>query len=172
MVTTRAEDLKPIIFNGSFDIEINAGFDQFDWMLSENGYFRSSIANGVSHSGGRSLRLDFNGVDTTRIDGEIRQQLMVRPGARYRLRCFVKTDGLQTPEGPRVVLTNPDRVTQIAASEPIAAGTADWKQIEIVFTVPPSLPTILLQVKRIPKFSYDDPTKGTIWLDDFELVEY
>jgi tetratricopeptide (TPR) repeat protein len=171
MVTDRPEEVNALIFNGGFESAINPSLDQFDWMISENAHFAPYIAAGTAHSGSKSLRLDFKGINTTRIDGEIRQLLMVKPGGRYRLTCFVKTNGLATPEGPRIMVTHPDRVSQIAASEPIAAGTADWKQIEVVFTVPQSQAVILVQVKRIPKFSYDDPTKGTIWLDDFVLSE-
>ncbi len=171
LVTSNSDDLKPLIFNGNFETDPRASLDQFDWMLAENGHFRPSLAGGTAHTGSRALRLDFKGVDTMRIEGEIRQQLLVRPGARYRLSCWVKTNALQTTEGPRLVVTNIDRVTQIASSEPIAAGTEDWREIRVEFTVPVSLATILVQVKRIPKFSYDEPTRGTIWFDDLLLTE-
>lgn len=171
LVTENPDDLKPLIFNAGFETSPKASLDQFDWNLLENGYVRVSIAAGTSHSGTRALRLDFKGVDTTRIDGEIRQQLLVRPGARYRLTCFVKTNGLQTSEGPRLVVTKLDRTSEIASSEPVKAGTDDWQQLSLEFDAPVSLATLLLQVKRIPKFSYDQPSKGTVWLDDFELKE-
>jgi hypothetical protein len=31
--------------------------------------------------------------------------------------------------------------------------------------------TLLVTVRRLPKFSYDEPSRGTIWLDDFTLTE-
>ena len=69
------------------------------------------------------------------------------------------------------MITRLDRTTEIAKSESINSGTDEWRQLTMQFDVPVSDATVLLQVKRIPKFSYDEPTKGTIWLDDFELKE-
>jgi len=30
---------------------------------------------------------------------------------------------------------------------------------------------VLISIKRKPKFSYDEPTRGTVWFDDFSLKE-
>jgi hypothetical protein len=27
----------------------------------------------------------------------------------------------------------------------------------------------MIGIKRKPKFSYDDPTRGTVWFDDFSI---
>lgn len=170
LVTEKSEELQPLVFNGNFESNPRNGLTQFDWGIGESKYARLSFEPQGGHSGARSLRMDFAGIDTTRLEGVIRQQVLVRPGDRYRLSCFVKTNALVTPEGPRLVVTSVDKTTQVAASEPIASGTNDWREISVEFVAPPSLATLLIEVKRIPKFSYDDPTRGTIWFDDFKLV--
>lgn len=159
----------PAIWNGSFESDISKTLGQFDWVLSRNDYAVPAIDQNTSHTGSRSLRIDFNGRDTTRLDGQVRQIIQVRQGARYLLECFARTERLATPEGPRVVVAEAPSLTEIATSTPLAAGSADWRRIAFEFTAPAS--AVIVTIKRIPKYSYDDPTKGTVWFDDFMLTE-
>lgn len=161
----------PAIWNGSFESDITKNLDQFDWILSRNDYAVPVVDSAITHTGSRSLRIDFTGRDTTRIDGQIKQTVIVRPALRYRLECFVKTDRLETPEGPRIVVTDAASSTDLAKSEPISPGSSDWRPVAIDFTSPPGARVVTVAIKRIPKFSYDKPTSGTIWLDDFVLTE-
>ena len=160
-----------LIWNGGFESDILKGFAQFDWAISRNDYARPGIDSSTFHSGSRSLRVDFTGRDTTRLDGEIKQLAVVRPGARYRLQCYVKTDALATPEGPRIAVTNTTLQSEIAVSNAVAAGTSDWHLIAIDFVAPQSAQAVVIKIKRVPRFSYDEPTKGTVWFDDFILTE-
>ena len=68
-------------------------------------------------------------------------------------------------------MTSIDRTAQVAVSDPISAGSNDWQPVTLDFTAPPWAGTLLISIRRIPKFSYDNPTTGTIWFDDFALVE-
>jgi hypothetical protein len=160
-----------LIYNGSFEADILKNFSQFDWTFGRSEYARLSIDRAVAHSGTRSLKIEFVGRDTTTLGDEIRQLVMVRPGARYRIECYIKSDQLVTPEGPRVVVSDKSS-NWIAASEPVAAGSSDWKLVSFEFAVPdkaPAAAAVYVSVKRKPKYAYDDPTKGTVWLDDFKL---
>ncbi len=159
------------IWNGGFETDINDKFAQFDWAIGPSAYARSSVSREVAHSGERSLRLDFSGRDTTRLDDEVSQRLLVRPGAQYKLEFFVRTEGLVTPEGPRIVVTLSQSSPAIASSEPMPAGSNDWRRESISFVAPASSRSVVIAIRRIPRFSYDDPTKGTIWFDDFSLTE-
>ena len=171
MVTERSEELKPLIFNGGFESDPRSNFTQFDWVLTSNKYARVALDPGAGHTGSRSLRVDFTGIDTTRIDGEIAQRVLLRPATHYRLSCFVKTNALVTPEGPRLYVTSMDKTAQVAVSDPVSAGSNDWRPLAVDFTTPTWAVVVLVSVRRIPKFSYDDPSRGTIWFDDFTLAE-
>jgi hypothetical protein len=162
---------RPLVWNGGFESDIVAGFSQFDWTIAGNSFARISIDVGGAHSGSRSLRVDFTGRDTTRLDDEIKQLIVVRPGARYRLACYVKTEGLVTPEGPRIAVVDQKSQASIASSDAISPGSSDWKPLSVDFDVSRSSRAVLVSIKRIPKFSYDKPTSGTIWIDDFNLTE-
>jgi len=160
------------VWNGGFESDLMKDFTQFDWQFGKSEYARLSIDPAVAHSGSRSLKVEFVGRDTTQLDNEIRQLVLVRPGARYALECYVKTNGLETPEGPRLVVAN---TTWIAASEPVAQGSNDWQRLAVEFVAPPNpknaMSAVYISLKRKPKFSYDEPTRGDLWLDDFSLKE-
>ena len=164
-------DSSSLIWNGGFETDINDKFAQFDWTIGQSAYAQSNVSREVAHSGGRSLRLDFKGRDTTKLDDEISQMLLVRPGAQYKLEFFVRTQDLVTPEGPRIVVADSKSAPAIAASEPAPAGSNDWRRESVSFVAPPGSRSVVVAIRRIPKFSYDDPTRGTVWFDDFSLTE-
>jgi hypothetical protein len=162
---------QPLITNGSFEQEINPTFAQFDWSLKDNDYARVAIDPQTARTGSRSLRVAFLGKDTARVDGEIKQLLLLKPGKRYRLEYQYKIRELTTPMGPRVALIEPTSQTALVASEPLPEGSHAWQAMSLEFTAPPNTAAVWLQIQRIPKYSYDDPTRGYIWFDDFVLKE-
>ncbi len=165
---------RPLIWNGSFESDIVKGFAQFDWTLDRSDYAKIKISSGQAHSGSRALRVDFTGRDTTRLTNEIRQLTVLSSGARYRIECYAKAEKLVTTEGPRIAVTT-RAGDVIAVSEPVALAQAGWQQLSIEFTAPQipegAQPSFYVTVKRKSKFSYDEPTTGTVWFDDFTLAE-
>jgi hypothetical protein len=161
----------PVIWNGSFESEISRSFGQFDWSLARNEYVSAAVDTGTGHTGDHSLRLNFSGRDTTRLDGQVKQLITLRPGARYTFECYAKTDQFETPEGPRIVIADIASGVELASSTPVSSGSSDWRRLSFDFTAPPSTRAVVLTIKRVPKFSYDNPTRGTIWFDDFAISE-
>ena len=160
---------QPLLWNGSFETPIVPSLAQFDWTLRDNDYMRAAIDPQTAHSGTQSLRLAFLGKDTARVDGEIKQLVLVKPGKRYRLEAHYKIRELITPMGPRVAITDTVSQTVLAASDPLPEGTHAWQQLSVEFTVPTNSTAVFVQIQRIPKYSYDDPTRGYVWVDDFVL---
>ena len=158
-----------LIWNGGFELDLRAGFDHFDWALAPSNYARIGFDQSSARSGGKSLKVIFAGRDTTKLEGEIKQLVALKPNTRYRLECYVKTANLTTPEGPRLALLSQNRVTTI--SEPIAEGSSEWRQLAGEFISPAQPTATYITIVRLPRFSYDDPTRGTIWFDDFKLTE-
>jgi hypothetical protein len=160
----------PLVWNGSFESDASKTLTQFDWKIGRNEYAVPSIDSSVARTGSRSLRIDFAGRDTTRLDEQVKQTVVVHPGTRYRLECYAKTEQLNTPEGPRIVVTGLSS-TEIVKSAPISAGSGDWRPVVIDFTAPANTRAIVITIKRVPRFSYDEATSGTVWFDDFVLTE-
>lgn len=174
------EPENPLVWNGGFETDISKNLGQFDWAIlsKESKYARLGIDRTTAHTGARSLRVEFTGENTTRLDGEVKQLIALKPGARYRLEGYAKSEGLVTPEGPRLVVTGGVSATdpkQEPASEPVAAGSTDWQRLTVDFVAPqtktPGQSAVVIAIKRIPKFSYDEPTKGIIWFDDFTIKQ-
>jgi len=161
------EEWTNLIWNGGFESDILVDFAQFDWSIQPSNYARISIDSRTSHTGRRSLSVDFIGRETTRLEGEIQQRILVRPGARYRLQYYIKTQDLVAPEGPRVVVSGTTWQQWIVASEPARAGSSDWRPGTVEFSA--SSPAVIVAIQQKPRYSYEDPTHGTVWFDDFKL---
>jgi hypothetical protein len=160
-----------LLWNGSFEADVATPLAHFDWAIRQSDYLRPMCDATTAHGGERSLRLEFTGRDTLRLDGEINQLLVVRPQTRYRLEFYVKARDFSSPEGPRLAIAHNRTGAEIAASAPIAEGTYDWQRVTLEFAAPSDWGALRLTIKRVPKFSYDEPTRGTLWLDDFSLSE-
>jgi tetratricopeptide (TPR) repeat protein len=158
-----------LVWNGGFEHDAAPNLGHFDWVINPNQYARIVIDRNSGRSGSRSLKVVFSGLDTTTMRNEVRQLIVVKPGGSYRLECYVRSSELVTPEGPRVAIAGNEGV--IATSDPAPAGSTDWQRLSVDFTAGPSVTSVVLTIVRIPKFSYDDPTRGTVWFDDFTLRE-
>jgi hypothetical protein len=152
----------------SFESDYPAEFSHFGWQFGRSEYARFRIDEEAA-AGRRSLRIDFAGRDTTRLDSEARQLIPVQSGSECRLELSVKTDGLVTPEGPKIVVTDHRTGMVLAESSPIPEGSSDWKRMTLEFAPGQETRAVFVSIRRIPRFSYDEPTRGTVWLDDLIL---
>jgi Flp pilus assembly protein TadD len=162
-------DIGALIWNGGFEMDEVKGLNQFSWALRPNKFAWVAIARSVARTGSRSLKVAFSGLDTTILTDQVRQTLALRPGASYQLECYAKAEELITPEGPRIAIVGLNG--PIGVSSPVMADSDDWQKLTVNFVAPANQAAVTLAIVRIPKFSYDDPTTGTIWFDDFTLVE-
>jgi Flp pilus assembly protein TadD len=164
-----------VLYNGGFEQELRPGWTQFDWQIAHSEYAILSLDTATAHSGKRSLRLNLTGRDTTVLGKELRQTFLVKPSKRYRLECYVKTDKLLTTEGLHLIIADVSSSTPIATTNAISTGSNDWQSYTLDFIAPPNTSTplipMLVTIKRTPRFSYDAPSKGTVWFDDFTLRE-
>jgi len=158
-----------LIWDGGFEKDAVEGLNQFNWVIRPNKFAWIAIDRSVARTGGRSLKVVFSGLDTTTMSDQVQQTIVLKPGARYYLECYAKAKDLFTPEGPRIGVIGQRGL--IGVSGPVSAGSNDWQRLTISFVAPANQASVTLAILRIPKFSYDDPTKGTIWFDDFTLVE-
>ena len=156
--------------NGGFETEAPTKSALFDWQLKRSDYASPKIEAGMAHSGQRALRLDFAGRDTTKLTDEIRQLLVLQPGTAYRLSCYAKTQQFKAPEGPRWVVLNQANNQPVATTNRVSPDQADWQLLTADFTTPAGQKMYWLMLQRTPQFSYDEPTKGTLWFDDCSLT--
>lgn len=157
------------IWNSGFEQNAPRDFGHFDWSLKASNYARIGIDRSVHRTGSKSLKLSFVGRDTTRLENEVQQLVVLKANTRYRLECYALVANLVTPEGPRIALVG--QRGMLAVSDPVAADSANWQRL--VIDLAPFSENVVANVGivRIPKADYDDPTKGTVWFDDFKLTE-
>ncbi|MFN0121217.1 MAG: hypothetical protein ACKV2V_12025 [Blastocatellia bacterium] len=155
--------------DGDFDTTLPKAFSQFAWTLSATPFARISLAAAADQPGanGRALKIEFTGRDTTRLDGEIRRLLPAAPGRTYTVEFSVRTQDLRMPDTPR--LTVMQGGAALAQSALLPAGTNAWQKMSFRFTAPARETPLTLTLRRIPAFAWDEPAKGTIWLDDFRI---
>jgi hypothetical protein len=70
---------------------------------------------------------------------------------------------------PRLVLSSPEVPGWRLASDPVPTGSNDWQSLELEFMAPSADLVIAIGIE--PRFSYEKPTTGTVWFDDFSLRE-
>jgi hypothetical protein len=159
-----------VIWNGGFERPLQVGLSQFDWNFSVNPRVRVGIATDAAQQGQHSLKLVYLGKETTRLEQEVQQLVLLEAGRHYRLECLVRTQDLQTPDGPQIALLRASDKTVLAASPLIANGTSDWRPLRVEFTAPPVVTPALVTLRQTPKFSYTEPTYGAVWFDEFQLT--
>ncbi len=157
-----------LIWNGGFEMEAVQNLDHFDWVIGQNKWARIGVDRNFGRSGERALKVAFTGLDTAQLKHEVKQTLSLKPGLRYRLECYAKPSDLITPEGPRVGIIGQSGA--IALSAPVQPGSTDWQHLVVDFVAPADASSVFVAVVRIPQFSYDDPTGGVVWFDDFTLT--
>ncbi len=155
------------IWNGGFERELIHLMSNFDWVLGESKYVRTSLEAGRGRNGSRALKLGFTGFDTTSLSGEVTQRVVLKPGVAYRLEAYAKPSKLVTPEGPRLAIRQNGVI--LATSQPVEASNSDWQKLAVEFTAPADPNGLSIALVRIPKYVYDEPTSGVIWFDDFSL---
>ena len=157
------------ITNGSFEKPVGDNEEsRFGWRIARNDPKFEAVADSrVKHEGNRSLRVTFKGFNRAAL-ANIFQTVVVHPGGRYRLRVWVRTENLRSAGMPVIEIVNANDEKPVARSQTFPAGSNDWQQIEVDFTVPANCTGII--IRTIREFCGEDcPITGIFWYDDFEI---
>jgi hypothetical protein len=156
----------------SGNLLVNPGFEEdlgnagFDWRFTNGGsvlLFQDQDEDDP-HSGHRSLSITYNGAPTT--DAGVWQLVPATPGALMRLTAYARTKDLLAAIPPRLGVEDYYSHNLIATGPEIAASQ-QWQPTSVEFTVPQDSHLLAIRIVQGPQ-----PTrvKGTLWLDDFQLV--
>jgi tetratricopeptide (TPR) repeat protein len=159
------------VTNGGFEKGIGDNEEsRFGWIIVRNdAKFEAVPDSRVKKSGNRSLRLNFKGYSKPAFSNVL-QTVVVNPGAKYRLSIFARSENLRSAGMPMIEILSASEEKTLARSQPFTAGTNDWREVAIEFTVPPA--TSGVTIRTIRDFCGDDcPITGLLWYDDFVLTE-
>lgn len=159
------------VTNGGFEKFIGPPDDTlFGWRIYRSDAKLDVLPDAsVKYEGIRSLRMIFKGYSKLDLHNAV-QSVAVQPGGRYRLSFMVRTDNLRSGGPPVLQIISGRENKGIAASEPFAPGSADWKQVVVDFTAPEDFDSVMIRTGRL-SCGEECPISGTIWYDDFRLTK-
>ncbi len=147
---------------------VNGGFEEYDGNRVKGYSFHdrpgevSFVDTEVRHSGAASLRFENFGKFEYG-HGRVMQEVQVRPYRSYRLTCWVKTDGLESDGGVRLILLSVEG-RNLAPIEPGVPSTSDWRRIVMGFNS--------LQYDKVRVYiGVWGGKEGRFWLDDLAIEE-
>ena len=150
-----------LVMDGSFSHEIlNSGFG---WRYSPKPQVYAALDRGEFHSGDRSLRLIYSGSGS---DAGIFQYVAVNPNTRYRLSAWVKSDDLETANGPALTMMD-GYGNDIFGSTEETTGTTAWHRVETELTTRADTKLLILAILRRPGTTR---IQGKFWVDDAALT--
>jgi tetratricopeptide (TPR) repeat protein len=156
-----------LVVNGGFEQEIaNGGFDWREVSLSGAAF---DFDRAVTHSGTRSLRVDFDGTENVDF-GHLFQYVPVLSGTHYHFSAFVRTEGLTTDRGISFEIMDVRHAQQVQVTTPELTGSNAWTELESDFVAGPDTKAIKITLRRIPSWKFDNKVSGTVWVDDVALT--
>jgi hypothetical protein len=158
-----------LIWNGGFETKpLNGGFD---WRIAPTAGVRMAWDSEIFHSGGRSLRVDFDGSANVNFE-HVWQYVPVQPGRRYRFAAFLRTEGLNTDSGIRFEIRDVSRPGSPSSFTSNLVGTLGWSGQDLDFTAGPETKLLKIILRRPPSEKFANRIRGTAWIDDVALVPW
>jgi hypothetical protein len=158
-----------LLLNGSFEENLlNMGFD---WRISPTEGVVAGRDQTTFHSPGHSLMLLFDGKQNV-FSRNVWQFVPVKPGRAYRLRGFIKTEGITTDSGPRLEVRDAyDAHLLEKSSEDVTGTSMGWAPLTFDFTIGPKTQLIIVSIARFPSGKLDNLIQGKAWVDDLRMEE-
>ncbi len=141
----------------------------FGWRLAKSdAKLDISPDQSVKRTGARSMRFAFRGFSKPELYN-LFQTVVVTPGKSYRLKFWLRTEGLRSAGNPQIEIMNANDDKLLVASRQFPSGTNDWQEIEITLIAPANCSGITIRTSR--GFCGDNcPIVGMVWYDDFSLT--
>ena len=152
-----------LVRNGGFEREfVNGGFD---WRSRQNGPMNVTVDTAEFHRGTRALRIEFGGPAGS--DMGVYEYVPVQPSTEYRFGAYVKTQDITTASGPRLAVED-SATGKVLATTDEFLETSGWNERAAAFVTGSDTHLVILRIVRIPG---NPLIKGTLWLDDVELMQ-
>jgi hypothetical protein len=151
-----------LLVNGDFSLNIlNNGFD---WIYQKSPAVSLAIDPDASHSGWRSLRIEFQGPGIE--DAGIRQFIAVDPDTAYVFSGYYKAAKMDGAGAPKFAIQDVYTGANLFMSDDLR-DAGSWTRVNGSFTTAPETHLIVLRVARVPA---DRPIRGKLWIDGLKLV--
>jgi tetratricopeptide (TPR) repeat protein len=154
------------VYNGSFEMEPKPG--PFDWHIETTPEVEAARVTEGSHDGIWSVKIKFDGSSDVDYHG-VYQEVAIKPG-QWRLRAFLKLDGISSDQGISLRVYDPQAPNRLDLRTDARLGTADWSQVERVFTVGTQTKVVQVEVMRGRSYGVQSKIAGQAWVDSVNLI--
>lgn len=154
------------VFNGGFESEPKPG--PFDWHIASTADVEATRVQDVSHDGQSSVKLVFAGQENVDYHG-VYQEATLTPG-QWRLRAFVKLEGISTDQGISIRVYDAEQPGRLDVRTDAKTGSMNWTEVERAFAVGPDTKLVRLEIMRAPSRKIDNKISGRVWVDSIELT--
>jgi tetratricopeptide (TPR) repeat protein len=157
-----------LVWDGGFETNVTGG--GFTWRYSPFiGGVVITLDTKEKHSGNRSLRLTFNGLNNVNFN-DVCQYVAVEPATSYHFSAWVLTRSLSTDQGVRFGLHSLGDSNNSTVWTEDMEGTQPWTKVELPWTSAKDVRELQLCVSRLPSAKFDSKIRGSAWIDDVVLV--
>ena len=164
--TTYEATGKNLLLNGDFEGDlIGIGFD---WRVNSPENVSIGLDETTFHSPGHSLLIEFAGESNFDFRN-VWEYVPVAPRHAYRLRGFMRTEGITTDSGPRLEVRDFYDPHNLDKFSEALTGTNGWTALTIDFTTGPSTELVVVVIVRRPSEKLDNKIAGKAWVDDLRL---
>jgi tetratricopeptide (TPR) repeat protein len=164
----KSASLKPYVTPDN--LVINMGFEHdflnagFDWHYVPLPGIAVMLDSTQAHRGSESLLITFSGSTD---DAGVWQYVPVTPDITYVASAWVRSEELESANGPRLVICDAYTKTELSQSEE-TLGTTNWHRVEAKFTAGRDVALIAVRFSRNPG---DTRIRGQFWVDDVRLSQ-
>jgi tetratricopeptide (TPR) repeat protein len=162
-------NLKPYITPGN--LVVDPGFDHeflnagFDWHYSAQSGVAMILDPTQTHEGSEALLITYAGAPNG--DAGISQPVPVTPGVAYIASAWVKSEELETANGPQLTVFDGNHNQALARSEE-TLGSTGWHQAQVTFTAPKETNLVILRFSREPASTR---IQGKFWIDNVHMTQ-
>lgn len=153
------------ITNPGFELPLsNKGFG---WRIRTGTHWDiQRVGSGVIH-GNYALQVVFSGEENINFQ-HLSQIVPVLPEKTYSITLWWRSQDLTTDQRPYIEIRGVDCINSHWKSD-MAPPATDWKQENILFSIPESCYAVAVSLRRNPSHRFDSKIKGILWLDHFEM---
>ena len=168
-IVNASSDLKAYITPGN--LVVNPSFDHeflnaaFDWHYSGQNGVAMVLDPTQTHESSEALLITYSGANNE--DAGISQPVPVTPGVAYIASAWVKSEELDTANGPQLTVFDGYHNQTLARSDE-TLGSTSWHQVQATFTAPKETNLVMIRVSREPASTR---IQGKLWIDNVHLVQ-
>jgi hypothetical protein len=150
-----------LVVNPSFNQEfLNAGFD---WRYSGMSGVTMVLDPTQTHEGSEALLITYAGPANE--DAGLSQYVPVVPGTRYTVSAWVKSEELDSANGPELTVSDGYH-NQVLAHSDETLGSSGWHQVQATFSAPKETNVVLIRFAREPASTR---IQGKFWIDSVQM---